>query len=231
MEITNLLIETLVTTIPTIVIVVVLYLAIRQMMFSYVKLKMYDQDKYRIQLENELSNINSKITLGEERFKSVNHLLLDGNENSFSGAEGFLSRMGINSNIEPQKKTVFILTPMNPEYQKDYEWIKEGFSKHNYICTRGDDINVNENLLSHIIGEMLASTFVVANISGRNPNVFYELGIAHALGKDIVLVTRSANDITFDLSSSQVVVYNKKDDLLKGIDKWLVSTLESKFYS
>jgi len=231
MEITHLLIESLVTTIPTILIILVLYFALRHMMHGYIELKKYDNDKYRIQLEKELSKINSKITLGEDRFKSVNHLLLDANENTFSGENSFLSRMGINSDVKIQKKTVFVLTPMNPEYQQDYKWIKEGFSKHKYICSRGDDINVNENLLSHIIEEMLSSTFVVANISGRNPNVFYELGIAHALGKDIVLVARSEKDITFDLSSSQVVIYSHKDGLLKGIDKWLVSTLESKLYS
>ncbi|TOB98789.1 hypothetical protein CGJ93_24475, partial [Vibrio parahaemolyticus] len=76
-----------------------------------------------------------------------------------------------------------------------------------------------------------SSKLVVANISGRNPNVFYELGIAHALGKDVILISRSEKDITFDLSSSQIIIYQDKEDLNSSINEWLVSLLESKLDS
>ena len=48
---------------------------------------------------------------------------------------------------------------------------------------------------------------VVCDCSDRNPNVFYEIGIAHTLGKEVVLITQSKDDIPFDLRHIRYVQY------------------------
>jgi hypothetical protein len=228
-DVNSLAIETFIQSIPTMLMIATGYFIVKGLMISYLKSKEYSKDNYRKDLELEIAKLNARMTMTQERFESVNHLVIGGNKKVVKyGADDFLGKMGVSKDIDVKSKTVFVLTPFNEEYNKDYQWVEEAFSKHKYICTRGDDVKVQNNLLSHIIKEMLSSKFVVANISGRNPNVFYELGIAHALGKDVILISRSENDITFDLSSSQIIIYKEREDLHSSINAWLVSLLESK---
>lgn len=228
-DIYGLAIETLIQSIPTIIVALIVFVFSRRLLLSYLKSKEYSKDFYRKDLEIEIAKLNAMMSVNQERFENINHLVIGGNKRSLTdSADGFLERIGVSTDFDVKSKTVFVLTPFNEEYDKDYQWVKEAFGRHKYSCTRGDDVKVQNNLLSHIIKEMLSSKLVVANISGRNPNVFYELGIAHALGKDVILISRSAKDITFDLSSSQIIIYQDKETLNSSINEWLVSLLESK---
>ncbi len=49
---------------------------------------------------------------------------------------------------------------------------------------------------------------LVADLTGRNPNVFYEVGIGHALGKPVLLLAQSLDDIPFDLRHRRVLLYD-----------------------
>lgn len=62
---------------------------------------------------------------------------------------------------------------------------------------------------------------LIADLTGRNPNVFYELGLAHALGKPVVLVCSNENDVPFDLKHIRVIYYDQTDPFwgVKLIDK------------
>jgi hypothetical protein len=59
----------------------------------------------------------------------------------------------------------------------------------------------------------------LAELSGRNPNVFYELGLAHALAKPAILVTQTVEDVPYDLRALRVIVYDRNEpnwgDVLK----------------
>lgn len=46
-------------------------------------------------------------------------------------------------------------------------------------------------------------------MTDRNPNVFYELGLAHAISKPVILISKSIDDVPFDLRSIRVLVYDK----------------------
>ena len=52
---------------------------------------------------------------------------------------------------------------------------------------------------------------LVAELTSRNPNVFYELGLAHALDKPVVLVSSNEDDVPFDLKHIRVIYYNVSD--------------------
>ena len=54
---------------------------------------------------------------------------------------------------------------------------------------------------------------VVAELSGRNPNVMYEIGLAHAIGKPIVLLARSEEDVPFDLRALRYIYYDPNNPL------------------
>jgi hypothetical protein len=53
---------------------------------------------------------------------------------------------------------------------------------------------------------------LVADLTGRNPNVFYELGLAHAMQKPVILVADNLNDVPFDLRGLRVLSYDKNNE-------------------
>lgn len=224
-RINEILITSFASSLPTIIIVFIAFYFLKSYLDKYLMFKInYKDDKFRLETEDKITNLNNSIVSNKERFTSVNHLILEGSKYA---SDNFLKSLGINERIKVKPNSAFVLTPFNPSHNDDYEWIKSFFVDHGYKCQRGDDVMAQSIILSHIIKEMLSSEIVVANVSGRNPNVFYELGIAHAFGKKVILVSRSKNDISFDISNVQVVIYKDKETLYRSLSKWLVSILNN----
>ena len=69
--------------------------------------------------------------------------------------------------------------------------------------------------------------FAIADCTGRNPNVFYELGIAHTLGKPVVLMTQNMDDVPFDLQQFRVIVYEFTPRGMKALEMQLERTIAS----
>jgi hypothetical protein len=74
-------------------------------------------------------------------------------------------------------------------------------------CGRVDQQIFLRSILDRIYGEIDRATVLVAEMSDHNPNVFYEVGYAHGLGKPVILVTKSADDIPFDLRHYPHIVH------------------------
>jgi hypothetical protein len=74
-------------------------------------------------------------------------------------------------------------------------------------CRRADDIWENPAVIQDVVSLIDRSAVVVCDCTGRNPNVFYETGIAHALGREVILITQSEADIPFDLRHLRYVRY------------------------
>ncbi len=71
----------------------------------------------------------------------------------------------------------------------------------------------------------------IAELTGRNANVLYELGLAHALGKPFVIITNSMDDVPFDLKDLRCIVYDKDhpkwgESLTKSVTRTMKSVLE-----
>lgn len=64
---------------------------------------------------------------------------------------------------------------------------------------------------------------MVCDFSGKNPNVFYEAGIAHTLGKHVVPITQSASDIPFDLQHHRYLKYLNNDEGRSNLVEGLTS--------
>lgn len=88
-----------------------------------------------------------------------------------------------------------------------YESIKEAVESLGLRCHRADDIWENHHIMDDVISLIWRSRVVVSDLSGKNPNVFYETGIAHALGRDVVQLVQSLADVPFDLQSIRTLTY------------------------
>jgi hypothetical protein len=70
-------------------------------------------------------------------------------------------------------------------------------------------------ILDRIFNQISKADAIIADMTGRNPNVFYEVGYAHALGKVVLLLTQNVDDIPFDLKHRPHTVYGGKIEALR----------------
>jgi nucleoside 2-deoxyribosyltransferase len=75
------------------------------------------------------------------------------------------------------------------------------------LCERGDDIFGSNIIMEDIEKSIKASDLIVADLTGKNPNVFYEVGISHTLRKPVLLLAQSIEDVPFDLRHRRVLLY------------------------
>lgn len=110
-------------------------------------------------------------------------------------------------------------SPVGDYYQSLYE---PAIKKAGLNPVRADaDIFGTGKIMDQIWRGINDSKVLVAVLTGRNPNVFYELGLAHALQKPVVLVSADEGDVPFDLQHIRVIYYNLNDPFWgeKLIDK------------
>jgi hypothetical protein len=85
---------------------------------------------------------------------------------------------------------------------------------------RADSIFSSTTIMSDVWHSIRNASVIVADVTGKNANVFYELGLAHASRKPVVLITATLEDVPFDLKGLRVVEYDKDDEnwgsVLKG---------------
>ncbi len=104
----------------------------------------------------------------------------------------FFEGLGINfSLIQYEANKAFCLMPFNNEFKSLYLTIKEACASKDIICARSDDSYEPGNLLKQIIISIIKSRFIFAALDGRNPNVFYEIGLCHAIGKPVFLIAHN----------------------------------------
>lgn len=88
-------------------------------------------------------------------------------------------------------KTCFSIMPFNESFRDIDRIIRMSAESSGFKYVRGDLSKKPGKILSHIIHEIRQASVVVADVTGHNPNVFYELGIAHQLlGDDRVVIIR-----------------------------------------
>ena len=83
------------------------------------------------------------------------------------------------------KTKVFVIMPFTDEFFESYEMIKEHFSDNFEFSHAGDEDN-QQNILADIIPPIYTADIVLADLTGLNPNVMYELGIAHSFNKKLL---------------------------------------------
>lgn len=117
----------------------------------------------------------------------------------------------------------FVIMPFSEQFDDIYQiGIKETAKNEKVTAYRLDEELFNEGMLDKIYKEIESSDFVIADLSNKNANVFYELGFAHAIGKLTILLTQNADDIPFDLKHKRHIIYGNsikhlKEQLKKNI--------------
>lgn len=108
------------------------------------------------------------------------------------------------------KPFCFVLMPFDKKFDDVYQLgIKEACGSAGSYCERVDEQIFHERILDRIYNQIAKADLIVADMTDRNPNVFYEVGYAHALAKPTILLTREAEDIPFDLKHFPHILYGE----------------------
>jgi hypothetical protein len=186
-------------------------------------------DLHRENIEKQILELEKRMANDKNRWKDTNHLLLssirdDNKSNLYTPENNHLNRFLISAGLKQEdfvidKKMVFVLTPYNDVFYNIYLLIKDVCHSVGLKCSRGDEEYFVGDIFTQILKQILKASIIIANIEGRNPNVFYELGLAHALDKNTILITRSINELPIDIKSKRIILYKddkELKDLLKG---------------
>lgn len=194
-------------------------------------------DMLRSSLEEKIYKYNDRMLIDEKKWKDVNHLLVEAINNQAKKIVSenvakrkynfnFLDSMGINLvDLKVDKNKVFILMPFHDRFYPTYKIISNVCNELRVNCVRADDVFSPGFILKQIIQEMLTSNIIIADIEGRNPNVYYELGLAHAFNKDVIILCKTMDKAPFDIKNQRMIIWNSEKELKNMLNQYLYQIL------
>lgn len=177
-------------------------------------------DQVRETYENRINDLQMKLSKSEKQWQSAYHLILssqnkalDNNDESIQNL-AFLKEFGLKKeDYIVDNHLVFYLTSYSQIYESTYLTCKDVCKELSLILLRGDEIETTGDILSQTIRYIVKSSLIIANIDGKNPNVFYELGIAHTLGKKVMLISKRDSDSPFDIRQNRTLFFSNDSEL------------------
>jgi hypothetical protein len=184
-------------------------------------------EEVRNSFEKQIYALNDRLIQSEERWRDVNHLLLrkEYTENNTPlesqkkiHYSEFLKANGIAENeLIIDKRLIFVLTPFNNQFYNEFMTIKEVCSSIGFNCVRGDEKQFKGDIFPEMLRYIAQARIIIANINGRNPNVLYELGVAQALDKSVILVSKEPKDLPVDIQSQRFLIYSDSRSLEESL--------------
>lgn len=105
----------------------------------------------------------------------------------------------------------FVLMQFGGRFDQLYDSIiKPTVEAQGLTCLRADEIYTDKSIVSDIWDSIQRAEIIIADITGKNPNVLYELGLAHSLWRKTILITQNMSDVPFDLRQLRIITYSDK---------------------
>jgi hypothetical protein len=96
------------------------------------------------------------------------------------------------------------------------------------VCERADDLYDVRAVMQNVWESINRARVIIAEMTERNPNVFYELGIAHTLGKPVIMITQSIEQyVPFDLKHLRSIEYQFKPGEIEKFEQALRRTIQT----
>lgn len=122
---------------------------------------------------------------------------------------------------EGPRSKCFVLMPFAHPFDVIYGVVRDACESPGLLLTssRADDFFTPGYIMADIMRGIASADFIVADVTGKNPNVFYELGIAHSCkdASSVVIITQSMDDVPFDLRHMRCIVYRDDSDGLREL--------------
>ena len=196
--------------------------------------KVIRYSRQRWEIDEEIHRLMGEMKATDaDGYVRLNRLVYSGQnaDNDPIGANGanivnyavFLKQFGIQpEKMSVEKNNVVFLTAFNQEGDALFEQCQIILGRMNIFLRKTDNIVETDDIMMNIVSLIVRSEWVLVNIDGRNPNVYYELGIAHALGKPTIILSKKApktdekaasTALGFDIRQKRVIFYQDWDNL------------------
>ncbi|MEZ5360240.1 MAG: hypothetical protein R3F48_15590 [Candidatus Zixiibacteriota bacterium] len=132
------------------------------------------------------------------------------------------------NDIKTMPGKCFIIMPFGEEYDEIYhEILKECLEEYSFNCIRADELYGSKPIIEDILAQIESSDLVIADLTNKNPNVFYELGITHSRKDNdhVILISQKLDDVPFDLRPYRIIIYNTSISGIKSFRTQLQSAL------
>ena len=125
-------------------------------------------------------------------------------------------------------RSVFTIMSFKREFRDVFASYREVCGHFAFEAERTDESMSLERIIPRVEAGIRRSAFVLADVSEWSPNVFYEVGFARALGKDVIMTARKGTQLPFDLGDAPTIFWEDQTDLRESLEKYL-ATLVGKF--
>lgn len=115
------------------------------------------------------------------------------------------------------------MDPKQPNLIDVADTIREVFQSFGIRALRADDIEHEGLITERVLNEIRTAEFLFADLTGARPNVYYEVGFAHALGKRVILFRKAATELHFDISTYNCPEYESLRELREKLTKRLTA--------
>ena len=131
-----------------------------------------------------------------------------------------------------QSLDIFILMPFKAKLEAVYtKHLKKMAEELGLSMLRADELFSPRPFMEKVWDGICAAQLIVADCTERNPNVFYEIGIAHTVGKKVLLITRSDKDIPSDIQHFDYIQYDYDPEGVDALIQKLRTFLSAHFKS
>ncbi len=133
-----------------------------------------------------------------------------------------------NRGFKVDPKLCFVLMPFDNSFKPVYsKAIKQAVKKARMKAKRADEIFATTPIVQDVWEYINKAALIVADVTDRNPNVFYEVGLAHALPKRLVILTQKKEDVPFDIQHIRWIKYKNDSRGRDELSKKLYRTIKS----
>lgn len=171
----------------------------------------------RPHLEQELRRTKETVTVFEATINSLRARL----DNLVPAVPIWARR-----NFKTDSTFCFALMPFQDSFFRLYEdGILPAANAAGLRCKHAGEIFDNREIIEDVWESICTARLIVADVTGRNPNVFYELGICHTLGKEVIVLTQNRDDVPFDIRHRRFLDYDP--DKLSSLKARLEKTIKN----
>jgi hypothetical protein len=115
-----------------------------------------------------------------------------------------------NVEIALSQPRCFVVMPFASELNFVYQVIKDTVEAHGLVCVRADEVMVSRPVVDDLKTLIAQADLVIVDFTGKNPNVYYEAGLADAWKKKWIVLSQSSDDLTFDVRHIRTILYSNK---------------------